>query len=692
MSDRKSRFIIFSIIIGILTIAIIVRLFLMQIVSGDEFYRMAQSRQLTTSVIKAPRGDILDRYGKPMVTNKTGYCLQLQKTDLSNDELNNMLLRLIRLIEKHTNTKFSDSFPINVEPVEFNFYQQTADIEAAKNAEEKWKASSIYKFEPQVTAETVFNKYKERYKISDAYNIIDTRVILGIRYDMEQRGFSAKTPYTVITDVDMALVTAIKESQGDFIGVSVTTEFMRHYENESLAAHILGRVGPISPQEFDTFKNQGYLLNDVIGKQGVEKILESYLRGKDGKRSVIKTHDGNIDEDSSVISPIPGNYAVLTIDERLQQVLENSLQETIDNIRQKGGDPSAKSGGDANAGAAVVLDCNNADILAIASYPTYNAQLFNKQYQELLQTPHNPMWNRAIGGTYPPGSIFKMITSIAALESGVITPDTIIYDEGIYKYYSDYQPRCWIWNERHTTHGNQNVSAAIENSCNYFFYEVGRLTGIDILNDYAKQFGLGEYSGIELVSEEARGRLAGPEDRKKYNGVEWRGGDTLQAAIGQSENLFTPIQLANYIATIANGGTRYKPHIIKSIRSSTDNKIIYQSEPEVLNKIDIKPQNLDAVKQGMLNVTETGTAQSAFVGYEIKVGGKTGSAQVPTGSDNGVFVAFAPYDNPQLAVAVIIEHGNKGSDVAPIVKAVFDSYFLSGFKGSDLLKTDTLLR
>ena len=366
------------------------------------------------------------------------------------------------------------------------------------------------------------------------------------------------------------------------------------------------------------------------------------------------------------------------------------MEQTITSIRQRGGDPSAKSGGDANTGAAVVLDVNNGDVLAMATYPTYNPSLFNEQYSQLLKNPHKPMWNRAIGGTYPPGSTFKMLTSIAALESGVITPNTYINDEGVYRFYQDYQPACWLWRQNHTTHGSLNVSGALAHSCNYFYYEVGRLTGINTMNDYAKRFGLGELTGIELTGEESRGRLAGPEDRTRQNAGQWRGGDTLQAAIGQSENLFTPIQLANYIATIANGGTRYKPHIIKSVRSAIDNKVLMQTESEIIDIVELKTENLLAVKQGMLDVTENGTAQSAFRGYEIKVGGKTGSAQVPTGSDNAVFVAFAPYDKPQLAIAVIVEHGNKGSDVTPIVKAVFDNYFLSGFTGSDQIKQDTL--
>lgn len=684
--DREKdqrRLKVYSAFIGVVVVVIIARLFWVQIVQGEDYLKKAEQQQLRSVTIKAPRGNILDRYGRPLVTNKTGYSLQIQKTKLPNNEFNAIILRLYDMLIEE-GEEVLDTLPISQPPFRFTFSDQEPDIEKALEAETAWKSAKPRQFGADMTAEEVMEKLRERYKISQDYSLEQLRKIAGIRYEMEMRGFSVSTPFTIASDVSMNLVTKIKEEQSEFPCVNVISEYMRQYNQGSTAAHILGRVGVISPEEHEKYRHEGYKKTDIIGKQGIEKEFEKYLRGEDGLSILVQTSEGFEVQPEAGKPPSSGDYVVLTIDLELQKVLEQSLGQTIEDIRTRGGDPSAKSGGDAYCGAAVVIDVNNGEILAMASWPGYDPSRFNEEYTNLLNDPNKPMWNRAIGGTYPPGSTFKMLTSIAALESGTITPATIIQDKGVYRHYSDYQPVCWIWSRNHTTHGNQTVTQALANSCNYFYYEVGRLMGIETINEYAKKFGFGQYTGIELSSEEAQGRLAGPEDREKYGGGQWRGGDTLQAAIGQSENLFTPLQLANYVATLVNGGTRYKPHLVKTIRSSVDGKCILEKEPEVVEQINIKPENLKAVLDGMFGVTEYGTASSVFRGYQIKVGGKTGSAQVPRGSDNGIFVGFAPFDRPEIAVAVIVEHGNSGSDVAPIVQAVFNHYFLKDQPGSDL--------
>ncbi|MBQ2284924.1 MAG: penicillin-binding protein 2, partial [Clostridia bacterium] len=328
----------------------------------------------------------------------------------------------------------------------------------------------------------------------------------------------------------------------------------------------------------------------------------------------------------------------------------------------------------ASAGAVVVVDVNNGEILAIASYPTFNQNTFNEDYKELLENDAKPMWNRAISGTYAPGSTFKMLTAVAALESGVTTRYEVINDLGVYKYYesSNYTPKCWIYTDTGRTHGNQTVVQAIENSCNYYFYEVGRRMGIDTLAEYGKKFGLGEYTGIEL-SGESKGIFASRAYRDKINSI-WYPGDTLQASIGQSDHLFTPIQLANYVATLANGGTRYKLHLIKEVKSGINSKTIYKNEPEIVEKIEINKENYKAIIEGMQAVSETGTASNVFAGYSIPVGGKTGTASVPTGTANALFVAVAPLDNPQIAIAIVVEHGGHGNYVAPIAKNIISYY------------------
>ena len=374
---------------------------------------------------------------------------------------------------------------------------------------------------------------------------------------------------------------------------------------------------------------------------------------------------------------IPGNYLILTIDSDLQRVTEESLAKNIESIRNSSG-TKAKNGADCNAGAAVVIDVKTGDTLALASCPTYDMSRFDEDYSELIENDAKPMWNRAVSGLYSPGSTFKPLTAIAALETNNLEVNEIIEDKGVYKFYADYQPTCWIWNEYKMTHGRQNVSAALENSCNFFFYEVGRRLGIDTLGKYAAMFGLGESTGIEL-SEETAGHMASPEYKKQVvqnvTSQDWYGGDTLQAAIGQSYSLFTPIQLANYAATIANGGTRYKVNLIKSIRSSVDGSVVKEFEPEIIENVNMDEDVLNAVNQGMKRVADEGSASEVFSNYGVQVGGKTGTAQVGGGSNNAVFIAYAPFDNPQIAVSVVLEHGVRGTNAAQVAKDIFDAYF-----------------
>jgi len=687
----KRRFTAYAIFIGIIAVVFIGRLFVMQIVDGDDYLKQAEQRQIRSVNIKAPRGEILDRYGRPLVTNKVGYSLHVQRTTLNNTEFNSILLRLYRLIESE-GSEVLESFPITLyEPLEFTFSQRYPEEEKAREEELKWKNDSIIKFGDDATTLEVIERYRNRYKISDDYSLEDQRRIIGMRYAMELIGSSVTSPYVVASDVNMSLVTKIKEERQDYPCVNVVNDYVREYKQGSIAAHILGRIATISPKEYEVKKALGYRLTDFIGKDGIEFEYEDALRGADGYNSLVETSEGFVAQPGVSKDPIPGDFVVLTIDSKLQATLEDALGKTIDDIRMRGGDPSEKSGGDAYCGAAVVIDIHTGEILAMATWPTFDPSEFSSKYNELSADPNKPMWNRAISGAYPPGSSFKMLVSIAALETGIIDRNTVIKDEGVYTLYQGYQPACWLWRRNQTTHGNQTVSTALANSCNYFYYEVGRELGIDIINEYARKFGFGDYTGIELKSAETKSRIAGPEDRERYGGEPWTGGDVLQASIGQSDNLFTPLQLANYVATLVNGGIRYQPHIVKTVRSSVDSSNIADTVPTVLETIPMKPENIEAVLEGMLGVTENGTAASAFNGYAIKVGGKTGSAQVDKGSDHGVFVGFAPYDNPEIAVAVVIEHGNSGSDLVPVVKAVFDAYFLAGEHQSDINKITGVL-
>lgn len=678
MPNSKARFIVIKIIVAIMCAAVIFKLFDLQVMKGEQYLEVATSRLTTNIVEKAPRGEILDRYGTALVTNKVGYSVVMQKTDMSDEELNETIKKLVDILYLN-HVEYYDSLPISFAPYTFEF-EDTDEDGSVEREWSEWFKNNKYtgkKIDQTMNADSVIKAYKEIYKVSDNYTEDEQRRIIGIRYEADTRGFSQTSPFTVADDVGVETVTEIKERQNEFHGVSITNNYVREYNMPGIATHILGRTGKISSEEYEKYKESGYGYNDIIGKQGIEKWAESYLRGKDGTTGSLKKVSGNEVIIADDIEPVPGNYVVLTIDSELQKVAEESLERTIKRIQASGG-IKEKDGADCNAGAAVVIDVKTGDALAVASNPTYDMTTFNEDYQKLIENDAKPMWNRTVSGLYSPGSTFKPLVAIAALQSGNLRVNEIIEDKGVYKYYDDYQPVCWIWSEYQTTHGKQNVSQALENSCNYFFYEVGRRMGIDTIDEYAAKFGLGESTGIEL-EEETSGHMASPEYKKEIikniTSQDWYGGDTLQAAIGQSYSLFTPMQLANYTAAIANGGTRFKVNLIKSIRSSNDGSVVKEFLPVIEDELDIDDDIIDAVKDGMKKVADEGSAAELFANYPIEIGGKTGTAQLGNGSNNAVFIAFAPFDDPEIAVAVVLEHGVRGTNAGDVAKDIFNKYF-----------------
>lgn len=668
--DDKNRFRVLIVLIVLIGAALFARLFYLQVVKGESYYEQSQKRISSVFAKKAPRGEIVDKYGRPLVTNRLGYSLKLQKSDVSGQEMNKMLLEVIGILEECGYT-YEDSLPITVEkPYKFRFSDENGNG-LTDDEKKKW-FSGKKKISADMTPEEIVNYYKNSvYNIGSDYTDDEARKIVGIRYDISMSGFSAVSPFSVAEDIDINVITKIKERVSDFEGLYISKEYFRNYNEGTLASHILGGIGKISGEEYAEKKDEGYGMNDLVGKRGVEKLFEPYLKGKDG----VQSNDSNIED----IPEEAGDYVVLTIDSELQKTVENSLQERIHEIAARGANLRGNKGADANAGAAVVLDVKSGAALAIASYPTYDPERFNKDYSELLENEAKPMWNRAISGGYAPGSTFKPLVAIAALESGKVTINEKIRCDGIYKYYKDYQPKCWIWSDSGKTHGDLNVSQAIEFSCNCYFYEAGRRTGIDEINKYAKLFGLGDVTGIGFP-EESKGNISNPEYKASIGKTEedkkWYPADTIITAIGQSYSYFTPIQLANYVATIANGGTLYKTHILKSIRSSTDGSLVYENEPTVMGTVAVDDDIMAAVKKGMYGVVDEGSASAIFADYPIHIGGKTGTAQTSRKvSDNALFVAFAPFENPEIAVAVVLEHGVKGANAAYVAKDIFDEYF-----------------
>lgn len=638
----------------------------LQIVSGAEYKAAADKSLAGSTTVYAARGEIVDRNGVKLVSNSTTFTVRFNKSAWDSSKQNDVIAKLIALA-KNYNISHNTSLPISLVDGEYIFSAKTDNlikfIESKKAPENTNSPDLIIAF------------LVDRYNISTEFTNEQILEVISVRYQMEQDAFSAYNGYNFAEDVGIEFVTYLKEMAIYFPGVEIDTIPVREYQTP-YAAHILGRVTPIYAEEYSELREQGYKLNATIGRDGMEKTLEPYLKATDGKQASDLIIDGEVIATGESIAPIPGYNAVLTIDINLQRVAEESLARTLQSITDAGRYTT-------EGGAAVVIDIATGEILALASYPTYSLETFNSDFNTLNNDPLKPMINRAISGLYAPGSTYKMVTALASLEEGVSTVNTVIRDQGIYRFYApDYTPACWIYNDYGGTHGNLTVSGAIKHSCNYYFYEVGRILTGSTMETYANYLGLGMRSGIEL-SGESRGTVAGPTSRTA-RGSTWYPGDTLSAAIGQSDHLYTPLQLANYIATLANGGTLNTAHLLKEVQSSDYTEIIFENTPAPIHENEFDAINLDAILQGMSDVVnEGGTAASIFRNYPIQVAGKTGSAQVDGGSANGVFVSFAPYDNPEIAICVLGERAGSGGNVAPVVRDIYDEYF--GF--NDILET-----
>lgn len=664
-NEYVKRIVILYVFIGLLAFLLIGRLFSLQIIHGDEYKEITATRLSKTTPQKAPRGEILDRYGRPMVSNRTGYSITITKTEQTDEELNSVIARLLAICEKE-GQKYNDALPVTYEkPFKYTYYGTNEEKKASIDA---FLASLEVK--DAKNPDELISKLCERYKINSGLPLETKRKLAGIRAQMQLKLFSRNNPYSFADDVNMNVVTQVKETPSQMDGVNISVDYLRQYNRPWIASHILGRTGSIFKEEYEELSKKGYGINDTVGKDGIEKYCEDSLRGIDGVNNIEQDDNGHVISSFSSVNAVPGNDVVLTIDAELQQETELALHDAIKEIRENASEENEFEGEDCNSGCAVVLDVHSGEILALASYPSFNLETFNSDYDKNYNNPYNPMWNRALSGTYEPGSTFKMVTALAGLETGVITTSTKMNCTGRYMYYEpDYMPYCW----KHDGHGITNVESAIKNSCNCFFYETGRLLTIDKLNEYTKKLGLGDYTGIELPGE-AKGIIASPEYVESL-GETWWPGDTIQAAIGQSKNLFTPIQLANYISTLANGGTRYRPHLIKKIKEYSSSRILKETSPEVIDNISMSDDYYRAILNGMKSVTEDGTAASAFEDFDISVGGKTGTAEVANGSANGIFVAFAPFDKPQIAMAIIIEHGSHGINAAPVARRIIEKYF-----------------
>ena len=548
------RFNIITMLVYVVGIVLIGQLFNLQVVNGQSYREQSNTRLARVSSIQAARGSIMDRSGNELAGVKTQNNVEMYKTNISNEELNNAILNLMNLLSQHQ-VQVEDAFPIKINPFEFTIEGDTLA---------KWKEKN--KIDSEATAEQAFYKFKDKYEITKD-NIEEIRKIITIRYKITITGYSSTKSITIAEDVNEEIVAQISERNSDFPGISIETEASRTYLAGNLAAHVIGYTGKIKEEDYKEQKDI-YDIDDIVGKTGIEYLYEELLRGKDGEKQVEMSVDGTITGEYVSKNAIAGADIVLTIDSNLQQVTQNSLESCVNKI--KGGGFSEKY--DAQGGAAVIMKVDTGEVLATASYPTYEPQWFvggisQENWAYLRDDPRHPQLNKTIQSAYEPGSIFKMVTGIAGLESGAITSKEKIRDTGIYKKYGE-EWKCWYYTDYRRGHGYLNVTQALQHSCNYFFYETGDRMGIDNLAKYALHFGLGTKTGIELPSEK-EGVLASTEANSKIRqGKPVTPGYVLNASIGQGDNNFTPMQIAKYVSSIANGGTVINPTIIKSILNS----------------------------------------------------------------------------------------------------------------------------
>ena len=639
-------------------------LFKIQVIDGKEYAAAGSSIKVKTVKVEGARGEILDRNGNPLGTNRQGNSIIFDYSYFPSakeqGKRNQIIAALISMFEQK-GLPWIDNLPI-VMSADGKSVQFAADRE--KDIDEL--RTEILDLQNYATAQNCMDALIEKYELQ-AMPLDQARKVASVCYEMRRIVFSVSTPYTFADDVPIDVVALIKENSAFFLGVDVQIVSYREYSDGTLMPHILGRVGLISAEEYQEKKESGekYALNAVIGKEGIESAMESYLRGTIGVKTISTDADGKVTTDYSV-DPEQGNTVVMTIDKNLQEVAKNALSSGLEALREDSMvDP---------AGAVIIQDVNNGEILASYSYPSYDVSTFSQDYKELSTASNSPLWNRALMSTYSPGSTFKPCTAICALEEGLITSGTYFRCTRAYTYLN-HQFQCLQKHESLT----MNVVSAINESCNIFFYNVAELTDIQTINEYAAILGLGSKTGIELP--EATGILDSPEYRASL-GQEWMPGFTLQNAIGNGGSMFSPVQLVNYCSTIANGGTRYRPHFVKTVKSSDYEETLLDNSADVLLETGISQNTLSTVRRGMELVGTIGYCKNAFKDLPVKAAAKTGTSQVDrkingvtVTTNNGFLITYAPADNPQIAICIAAEGAGSGSSLAPIAAKIYDYYF-----------------
>ncbi len=653
-SSLKARYIFIGVFTAFAVAVLFGRLVEWQIFKSEYYEEVAAASASYTVETDGIRGEIFDKNGVPLAVNETGYKIVINKLFMPDRRLNDAVVRAVEAVE-NAGAKWKDSFPIVMDKNgDYAFDSKRSDSVA------QLKSKDRLNMNPYSTADECMAILAEKYNCK-GYNKKQTRDIASVRYNMENMGYSYTSPYVFADGINENQMLTLSEKLNDIKGISVESYAVRKYKNGTAAPHVVGVTGLISAEEYDELKDKGYGYTDIVGKNGIEQAFEKELRGKGGSQTFEMDSKGNVSLLKSTAA-VQGNSIHLTIDTRLQKVAQQALADAVkyanDYSRWMGNE---YMGGDCKGAALVMLDVRDFSVICAASYPTYDLEEYYSDYEKLANDTASPMFDRAFQGALAPGSTFKPVVASAALQEKKITTDTYIDCEGVYT-----QNGLKLWCMGY--HGWVNMYHAIEDSCNVFFAETGRLLGIENLRKYAQRCGLGVKTGVETG--ESSGTLAGPEYSEKM-GTQWNEASVSPAAIGQSDNQFTPLQLATYAATIANNGVRLKTHVVDKITTYDGRKILYQSQPEKVDEMGVSMENLKEVQKAM---NMAANAYGIINTFDIQVAAKTGTAE-NNGSDHSNFICYAPFDKPEIALAVMIEHGTASYTAMSTAYTMLNEYF-----------------
>lgn len=707
----SSRLAAFALVVVLLIALCAGTLYKLQIIEGAAYYEESQNSLTSYPSVTAARGNILDRYGRVLVSNRECYNLKISDTRLFSDEVedpNAVILQMINLVEAAGDT-YTDDLPITLEPP-FEYTNMTDIQRTLLDAYLKAKG-----LDEDTTAVELMSYFRTRYEIANSYTAEEMRKIASVRYAVNVRYEINTNSYIFVEDASIDLISDLMGVVGNV--VEVETSYVREYSTQ-YAAHILGYVQAMSEEDMAKYRpedeNSGYDYDTKVGRDGVEAAFEDWLHGTNGEARVKRTANGTVTSTVYLEDPVPGNHVYLTIDIQLQEQVERILETGIYELQIERNDDNAEAVAegrldevreDIQGGAIVVVDVKTGEPLAIASYPTYDLATIIEDYADLLEADYDPLFNRALMGAYAPGSTFKPCTAIAGLTENIINTETQIECTGIFTKYESqgYAPACWIYTQMdgQLTHGYDNVTEALKDSCNIFFYTVADDLGIRKLMEYAEDFGLGESTGIELT--ETTGNMSNPDNHLNYDVDAWVDGDTVQAGIGQSDSMFTPLQIAEYCAAIANGGTRHSAALLKSVRSYDYSRQLYQNKTEVLSTVDSADYNWAAVQRGMYLMANDITSSSntvyytlgnySYNGVSLPVAAKTGTSQLGEGkTNNAIFMCYAPFDDPEIAVAIVVERGLSGANLSRMARNVLDAYFSLGSISNTAERENSLLK